>query len=342
YDEEFGEPVLAKVYRGLKEDDRLEVIDRVRRGEDVADLLEEVSMREADVEALQEMTAKRGPDPQVVERIREMIAQQQPDLLTGFDEVVAAMPARRPRAARGSLNLREGEHPGDRSMAELMQMSKAELSSAAARSGVPARPNWSKERIAGELRAAAARRLTPEPTRELKMGEMPDKPAVPVKFSITPAAIVSLIDGSKHTDIRPHLKQRGVTLEQYARQFDLPPDYPVLAPNEVDRRYDAVRTTVSDDEFAKQFTIGAELAPSDSAGETEASPQPEAPQRDTAAEFLRLLAGKTPRAQWASSLGVTEKELKPHIDRALAKGLLRRDRNGVIRRNPAALKEFEP
>lgn len=342
YDEEFGEPVLAKVYRGLKEDDRLEVIDRARRGEDVADLLEEVSMREADVEALQEMTAKRGPDPQVVERIREMIAQQQPDLLTGFDEVVAAMPARRPRAARGSLNLREGEHPGDRSMAELMQMSKAELSSAAARSGVPARPNWSKERIAGELRAAAARRLTPEPTRELKMGEMPDKPAVPVKFSVTPAAIVSLIDSSKHTDIRPHLKQRGVTLEQYARQFDLPPDYPVLAPNEVDRRYDAVRTTVSDDEFAKRFTIGAELAPSESASEAKATPQPEKPQRDTGAEFLRLLAGKTPRAQWASSLGVTEKELKPHIDRALAKGLLRRDRNGVIRRNPAALKEFEP
>jgi len=288
------------------------------------------------------MTAKRGPDPQVVERIREMIAQQQPDLLTGFDEVVAAMPARRPRAARGSLNLREGEHPGDRPMAELMQMSKAELSSAAARSGVPARPNWSKERIAGELRAAAARRLAPDPVRELKMGEMPDKPAVPVKFSITPAAIVSLIDGSKHTDIRPHLKQRGVTLEQYARQFDLPPDYPVLAPNEVDRRYDAVRTTVSDDEFAKRFTIGAELAPSESAGEAEAAPQPEKPQRDTAAEFLRLLAGKTPRAQWASSLGVTEKELKPHIDRALAKGFLRRDRNGVIRRNPAALKEFEP
>jgi hypothetical protein len=59
-------------------------------------------------------------------------------------------------------------------------------------------------------------------------------------------------------------------------------------------------------------------------------------------EFLRLIATGAPRSEWAASLGVTEQALAPHIDRAIEKGLLRRDRNGVIRRNARELEGFEP
>ncbi len=62
------------------------------------------------------------------------------------------------------------------------------------------------------------------------------KPAVPVKKSITPDAIISLEDGSKHTLLKPHLTKLGMTPDQYRAKWGLPDNYPMAAPNYAKRR----------------------------------------------------------------------------------------------------------
>lgn len=65
----------------------------------------------------------------------------------------------------------------------------------------------------------------------------PQRPAVPVKRSITPEYLVCLEDGKKFKSLRRHLRsQYGMTPEQYREKWDLPPDYPMVAPNYAAKR----------------------------------------------------------------------------------------------------------
>jgi predicted transcriptional regulator len=73
------------------------------------------------------------------------------------------------------------------------------------------------------------------------------KPAVPVKKSITPEYIVCLEDGKKFKSLKRHLRtQYNMTPEQYREKWNLPPEYPMVAPN-----YAAARS-----ELAKQMGLG--------------------------------------------------------------------------------------
>src|SRR4051794_4306230 len=75
----------------------------------------------------------------------------------------------------------------------------------------------------------------------------PLKPAVSVKKSITPDHIVCLEDGKKFKSLKRHLRtQYNMTPEQYREKWDLPPDYPMVAPN-----YAAARS-----QLAKQMGLG--------------------------------------------------------------------------------------
>jgi predicted transcriptional regulator len=75
----------------------------------------------------------------------------------------------------------------------------------------------------------------------------PLKPAVPVKKSITPEYIVCLEDGKKFKSLKRHLRtQYNMTPEQYRDKWNLPADYPMVAPN-----YAAARS-----ELAKQMGLG--------------------------------------------------------------------------------------
>jgi predicted transcriptional regulator len=66
----------------------------------------------------------------------------------------------------------------------------------------------------------------PEPAPE------PVKPAVPVKKSIHPDYLVCLEDGKRFKSLRRHLRtQYNMTPEQYRDKWNLPPDYPMVAPN---------------------------------------------------------------------------------------------------------------
>ena len=81
-------------------------------------------------------------------------------------------------------------------------------------------------------------------------GETPSealKPAVSVKKSVTPDAIICLEDGKAFKSLRRHLGTAyNLTPEQYRAKWGLPSDYPMVAPN-----YAAARSAL-----AKKMGLG--------------------------------------------------------------------------------------
>src|SRR5580704_18354160 len=71
-------------------------------------------------------------------------------------------------------------------------------------------------------------------------------PAVPIRKSITPDFLICLDDGKRFKSLRRHLARLGLTPEQYRDKWNLPSDYPMIAPN-----YAAQRSAL-----AKQFGLG--------------------------------------------------------------------------------------
>jgi predicted transcriptional regulator len=75
----------------------------------------------------------------------------------------------------------------------------------------------------------------------------PLKPAVSIERSITPAYLVCLEDGRKFKSLKRHLgTQYQMTPDQYRAKWNLPADYPMVAPD-----YAAVRS-----QLAKQMGLG--------------------------------------------------------------------------------------
>jgi predicted transcriptional regulator len=61
-------------------------------------------------------------------------------------------------------------------------------------------------------------------------------PAVPIKKSVQPDYIVCLEDGKKFQSLKRHLRKFDMTPDQYRAKWDLPRDYPMVAPNYASRR----------------------------------------------------------------------------------------------------------
>ena len=75
----------------------------------------------------------------------------------------------------------------------------------------------------------------------------PLKPAISVKKSITPEYIVCLEDGKKFKSLKRHLRTKyNMSPEDYRAKWNLPKDYPMVAPN-----YAKARS-----ELAKQMGLG--------------------------------------------------------------------------------------
>ena len=81
------------------------------------------------------------------------------------------------------------------------------------------------------------------------------EPAVPIRKSITPDFLICLEDGKRFKSLRRHLGTLGLTPHQYREKWNLPSDYPMVAPN-----YAAQRS-----EMAKKIGLGRK-APARSAG----------------------------------------------------------------------------
>lgn len=75
----------------------------------------------------------------------------------------------------------------------------------------------------------------------------PNKPAVSPKKSITNEYLICLEDGRKFKSLKRHLRtQYGQSPEQYREKWQLPPDYPMVAP-----AYAKARSAL-----AKEFGLG--------------------------------------------------------------------------------------
>lgn len=61
--------------------------------------------------------------------------------------------------------------------------------------------------------------------------EGPKQPAVSIRKSITPEYLICLEDGKKFKSLKRHLGTHGLTPDQYRMKWNLPADYPVVAPN---------------------------------------------------------------------------------------------------------------
>jgi predicted transcriptional regulator len=61
--------------------------------------------------------------------------------------------------------------------------------------------------------------------------EEPKQPAVSIRKSITPDYLICLEDGKKFKSLKRHLGTLGLTPNQYRAKWNLPADYPVVAPN---------------------------------------------------------------------------------------------------------------
>ena len=73
------------------------------------------------------------------------------------------------------------------------------------------------------------------------------QPAVPVKRSVTPDYIICLEDGKKLKMLKRHLKTAfNMTPEEYRERWELPADYPMVAPNYATQR----------SKLAKQIGLG--------------------------------------------------------------------------------------
>ena len=58
------------------------------------------------------------------------------------------------------------------------------------------------------------------------------KPAVPIKKSVTPDYLVSLEDGARYKSLKRHLATKyGLTPQAYREKWGLPNNYPMVAPN---------------------------------------------------------------------------------------------------------------
>ena len=65
-------------------------------------------------------------------------------------------------------------------------------------------------------------------------------PAVPIRKSITDEYLISLEDGRRYKTLKRHLSGLGMTIVDYRQKWDLPKDYPSVAPS-----YAAHRSTLA-------------------------------------------------------------------------------------------------
>src|ERR1700712_2378028 len=76
--------------------------------------------------------------------------------------------------------------------------------------------------------------VAPEPEKQ--------KPAVPIKKSITDEFIISLEDGRKFRSMKRYLGLLGMTPAEYRAKWGLPHDYPMVAPAYAAQRSELAKT----------------------------------------------------------------------------------------------------
>ncbi|WP_460452240.1 Ros/MucR family transcriptional regulator [Alsobacter sp. SYSU BS001988] len=108
------------------------------------------------------------------------------------------------------------------------------------------------------------------------------KPAVPVKRSITPEAIICLEDGRRFKSLKRHLAtQYGLTPAQYRARWALPSDYPMVAPNYAASRAEMAKASGLGQSRRKRQEPGPEPQTSSGVGQASDDPQSAQPNGPT-------------------------------------------------------------
>lgn len=96
-------------------------------------------------------------------------------------------------------------------------------------------PTGELPKLITDVHAALVRvngtQVTAEPAAE------PQRPAVPIKKSVTSDFIICLEDGKKFKSLKRHLRAHyDLSPEEYREKWGLPADYPMVAPNYAEAR----------------------------------------------------------------------------------------------------------
>ncbi|HET6260638.1 MAG TPA: MucR family transcriptional regulator, partial [Chloroflexia bacterium] len=92
--------------------------------------------------------------------------------------------------------------------------------------------------LIGSVHAALQNVANPAPAQAT---ERPT-PAVPVKKSVTPDAIISLEDGKPYKSLKRHITKLGMTPQQSREKWALPKDYPMVAATYAAKRSELAKT----------------------------------------------------------------------------------------------------
>lgn len=85
--------------------------------------------------------------------------------------------------------------------------------------------------LIADVHAALNNTTQPVAAVEAPVAAEKPKPPVPVKKSVQPDYIICLEDGQKFKSLKRHLMTHyGMTPEEYREKWDLPADYPMVAP----------------------------------------------------------------------------------------------------------------
>jgi len=107
------------------------------------------------------------------------------------------------------------------------------------------------------------------------------EPAVPIRSSVKPDYIVCLEDGRKMKTLKRHLKNRyDMTPDDYRKRWNLPADYPMVAPGYTARRRELAITIGLG---RKQAKAAAVQAPESSPLPVKAAPKKRAPRKSAKA-----------------------------------------------------------
>ena len=113
--------------------------------------------------------------------------------------------------------------------AELVELAAEIVAAYVGNNAVPSNelPSLIKD-VYGALAEAVGAAAAPQEAEP----EVPAKPAVPIRRSVTDDYIVCLECGGKFKSLRRHLKSRhDLTPEEYRAKWNLPADYPMVAKN---------------------------------------------------------------------------------------------------------------
>lgn len=69
------------------------------------------------------------------------------------------------------------------------------------------------------------------------------QPAVSIRRSVTPDYLISLEDGKKYKTLKRHLANLGLTPGEYRAKWDLPSDYPIVAPSYAAKRSELAKSS---------------------------------------------------------------------------------------------------